>query len=937
MKICKDSTTSYYAIKSFAQKHEKIVVAVFLILLITIFFLPTFIKGKLPLNSDYLLYFDPWRTEYSTGSSKINNVLSDSIDFRIPNRGFFNKSILKNEFPLWNPNINLGTPYGFLLFTDTFNISNITTIFFGAAWGSVLYYYLKLFIIGFFIFLFLRKRNMSTFSSLFGMVVSSFSSYIVVYLGTNVIDSVIYIPAMLYFGESYLNSSNYKHFIGLSITVMLTLLSGFPAITLFSILLSVGYFSFRILIEEKSPIRVRAIKLIQIAIGFVIGLFLSLFSLIPTYEFFDNIDLGYRVGRGSQRLSSIFLWRLVNGNICGNPVDGNYFCTSNYNETAIYVGLSPILLLPFSIIRKQTRKLSIFFILCVLFIFITVFGLGNFHTFIGSLPIFNLSSNTRLIALLPICMSIVSSIGLENIIKSHTQKKYILFIILYIFCFSIFILFLKKFNPYYETYAKFITKQILFSTIMSILIGLLLILFIKLENEYWKKVLILSIILLTFLDSGTKLYDYNGASNLKTFFPKTPGIDYLIENQEPYERMLPVSRRVMVPGFPLYFSLNSLLGRWWTSPEFRGVISLIDPEVFDSFVTTQPISELASLNLSSPLIDLFRVKHIVLPSSDLFTLNKTILADQVEYNTSQIFTFPNSYTQSTTSKRDQKINRLSLKISSQSSIKKIPIQFTLYIGGIRKIDKISELVKNPNENLFEIHFTAQDVKKNQDVRFEIVPLEVSTENRINYVNFDIYEDGQMKINEKPLNADLAFSLFFYEDNLRQDYSLVYDKEIKIYRNNDYTNSIPVVFSTIQVENDNCISALSNINPQDEALVFTQAENHLKDPNGEQNGNAEIVEYSNNNVVIQAELSEKGMVILSDQWFPGWIAQVDGKFQDILEVNCIMRGVIVEKGKHTIEIKYQPKSIKYGSMISGFTLLILLCYPLLRIFRKQSKK
>jgi uncharacterized membrane protein YfhO len=58
-----------------------------------------------------------------------------------------------------------------------------------------------------------------------------------------------------------------------------------------------------------------------------------------------------------------------------------------------------------------------------------------------------------------------------------------------------------------------------------------------------------------------------------------------------------------------------------------------------------------------------------------------------------------------------------------------------------------------------------------------------------------------------------------------------------------------------------------------------------------------------------------MVVLSDVFFPGWRAGVDGHVTPIYEVNEAMRGVIVPKGEHTITMRYAPVSALAGGLLT----------------------
>jgi hypothetical protein len=71
----------------------------------------------------------------------------------------------------------------------------------------------------------------------------------------------------------------------------------------------------------------------------------------------------------------------------------------------------------------------------------------------------------------------------------------------------------------------------------------------------------------------------------------------------------------------------------------------------------------------------------------------------------------------------------------------------------------------------------------------------------------------------------------------------------------------------------------------------------------------------NYVRIDARMECRGMVILTDTWFPGWRATVDGKSAAIERAYGFLRGVVVEPGNHTIEMRYRPLSVYLGAAMS----------------------
>ena len=78
----------------------------------------------------------------------------------------------------------------------------------------------------------------------------------------------------------------------------------------------------------------------------------------------------------------------------------------------------------------------------------------------------------------------------------------------------------------------------------------------------------------------------------------------------------------------------------------------------------------------------------------------------------------------------------------------------------------------------------------------------------------------------------------------------------------------------------------------------------------------VTRYAPAKISISADLSCDGMVVLSDTYYPGWYASVDGHPAKIYEVDLALRGVPVPKGQHAVTFQYRPRSVLWGA---GLTL------------------
>jgi hypothetical protein len=87
--------------------------------------------------------------------------------------------------------------------------------------------------------------------------------------------------------------------------------------------------------------------------------------------------------------------------------------------------------------------------------------------------------------------------------------------------------------------------------------------------------------------------------------------------------------------------------------------------------------------------------------------------------------------------------------------------------------------------------------------------------------------------------------------------------------------------------------------------------------------ARLVSYTGQRAVIQATATARSLVVLTDDFYPGWSATVDGRPAPVRRVDYLLRGVALTPGTHTVVFSYQPASWTVGWIISALTALGLL--------------
>jgi hypothetical protein len=140
-------------------------------------------------------------------------------------------------------------------------------------------------------------------------------------------------------------------------------------------------------------------------------------------------------------------------------------------------------------------------------------------------------------------------------------------------------------------------------------------------------------------------------------------------------------------------------------------------------------------------------------------------------------------------------------------------------------------------------------------------------------------------------------------------------------------SVPRVYvvpkATVEKDPNNILTRLSTADFDSLREVILDRPHQLPtSAEGRFFSHASIVEYTNRQVTIRTSLSDSGVLVLADSFYPGWRAYVNGSEKQILRANFFFRGVPLPSGEHTVVFRYEPRSFLVGALISLLTLLAI---------------
>jgi hypothetical protein len=127
---------------------------------------------------------------------------------------------------------------------------------------------------------------------------------------------------------------------------------------------------------------------------------------------------------------------------------------------------------------------------------------------------------------------------------------------------------------------------------------------------------------------------------------------------------------------------------------------------------------------------------------------------------------------------------------------------------------------------------------------------------------------------------------------------------------------------------------SDFDPRREVVVEGAEEPALPPQEGEV-GRATVERYGPNGLTVRVEMDRPGYLVVSDVFYPGWEAWVDGRQTPVLRANWTFRAVRLDPGAHVVEMRFRPRSFFIGLAISGTAWGVVALGAVIGLLRRRS--
>ena len=83
----------------------------------------------------------------------------------------------------------------------------------------------------------------------------------------------------------------------------------------------------------------------------------------------------------------------------------------------------------------------------------------------------------------------------------------------------------------------------------------------------------------------------------------------------------------------------------------------------------------------------------------------------------------------------------------------------------------------------------------------------------------------------------------------------------------------------------------------------------------------LVSETPEHIILDARLASAGLLVIGDNYFPGWRAAVDRRPAPLLRADYTLRAVPIEAGAHSVDLVYDPLSFRLGVGLSAAGLVL----------------
>jgi hypothetical protein len=883
-------------------------------LLILLFVAPALQPGRVLMPLDLVTeMWPPWQKPNQPVA--VHNVLiSDVVNYIYPVKTFAADAIRDGTFPLWNPYTLTGYPFTYNTQAGIFYPLFPLYLLFDGAQAVDLTIVLQMMLGALFMVMYLRQIGLRRLAALFGSVLFLFNGMMVVWLEWQVVHAaIIWLPLQLFFvervaGELEQDSRGravYRYAILAGIAFAIPWLGGHWNWTLYSSLLFGVYTLWRLWpFARKQFAKVAGLW----AWMFGVGVGLSAIQVIPALYYLSQshrsaFTWAESAERGLLRIANIMLVP----NFYGTPLDLNYWGpdTLNFNEATAYLSVFGVLLTGLAIFVRRDRWTLFYTVVGVIGL---LWALGTpAYRVLHVLPVFNGLFPSRAVYLVLFCGAILAALTLDRLLSAESmrllptwRKRGALLWCLFIVILAI--VFVAIYRVEVIKKWSFLAPFLLW---FVLLFGAsVLLLWLRWRGNLSPTVFGVLATMLVVVDLFAFGINYNPITSTEQLYPETEIGRFLQADLGEY-RVVTLQRGwVYPPNTSLVDRLENVSG-YEPGILTRLVAYIAAAEGGDPIHTKRKL--LPQQAVGSPLLDALNARYY-LTIRDLFG-NSPVLDQKAGKVASGSALMPLEPWQAI----GEPI------VMSDAGLQRIDVPLTIIDGAE---GMVRARVFSADRGLdFANDAVAVSSVANGTASFYFTPFP-SEWGRDFYFELQFEGTGDVLVGTNA-SGGMSYQPYY----LSRPPVAIESAKARAFENIEafdraYTVSTAIVADGVE---DALAQVVANQDQLNELVVIELNGQVLPDllESDSAESSVKITDYNLNDLALQADMTAPGFVVVSDAWYPGWQARIDGERVPLYRANSIVRAVFVPEGDHQIEMVFRPMDFTIAAAVSGGTLVVAL--------------
>ena len=145
---------------------------------------------------------------------------------------------------------------------------------------------------------------------------------------------------------------------------------------------------------------------------------------------------------------------------------------------------------------------------------------------------------------------------------------------------------------------------------------------------------------------------------------------------------------------------------------------------------------------------------------------------------------------------------------------------------------------------------------------------------------------------------------------------VVDGEVRVFQNQTaLERAFWVTSYAVEADTDRAIARVRSTAFDPRVLAIVDREPAFDDRAGSGVARVSMFQDDADGVMIHVDAETAGLLIVSETYYSGWRAQIDGREAPVLRANGVMRAVAMEPGSHDVAFRYEPASLRIGAGMS----------------------